>query len=182
MGLFRSKKKDKHLEQGKVKPQPLPDFSDHTDLPEFPSRENAMLSDEDFDLGSFPSVSEGSKARVEDMPEVDEGPMPLTEMGPKGGLPRQALVSMPELDEGPLPGLASGDKQFFVKIDKYEDAVNTLNEIKKLSEEAENVLNRLRDIKQKEDYQIETWERSLENIKSKVLRIDKDLFQGKEQF
>lgn len=208
MGLFHKKKSAKKEDKkNRVDPHQLPDFSDHKDLPEFPSNDQFQPKEDDFKVDSFPNVEEptnfgspesdpmpiqdsvshnpiedlgGSSVEDNMMPELDE----MTELSP--ALSETDFSSGPDLsteaDLGTTSDIPSGDnRNFFVKINKYEKALDTVKEIKKLNDEAKSVLIKLKEIKQKEDAEIREWERSLEHIKEKVLAIDKTLFQGREQ-
>jgi hypothetical protein len=211
MGLFHKKKNKKKEEtKNKADPHQLPDFSDHKDLPEFPSNDKFQAKEDDFKVDSFPSVEEPTEMAS---PHSDPLPIqdsiantPMEDMGGSAEVDPTGTM-LPEIDEmtDPSPAFDNNDftsgpdlsteadlgtssditttdnRNFFVKINKYEKALDTVKEIKKLNDEAKSVLTKLKDIKQKEDAELREWERSLEHIKEKVLAIDKTLFQGREQ-
>ena len=70
------------------------------------------------------------------------------------------------------------DKPLFVKIDKYKDAVYTLEEIKSKLEDAEKVLRNLERIKKEEEKEFSSWQHDLEAIKEKLLKVDTTLFEA----
>ncbi len=71
----------------------------------------------------------------------------------------------------------SEDKSLFVKIDNYKQALHTLEALKAKLEDAEEVFRAFEDIKSQEDEKLETWKRDLQNMKDKLLSIDKELFE-----
>lgn len=71
-------------------------------------------------------------------------------------------------------------RPIYVKIDKYKEALKTLAEIKARLVETEKVLNNLQKIKAEEDRELEDWRSDIEQIKEKLLSIDKELFEAYE--
>ena len=69
------------------------------------------------------------------------------------------------------------EKAIFVKIDKYKEAIDTLEIIKEKLKTAQVVLNELRELKRKEEAELEEWENTLNNIKEKLTLIDNNLFE-----
>jgi hypothetical protein len=69
------------------------------------------------------------------------------------------------------------DNILFVKIDKYQEAIRTLNLIKEGLMNTEHILGKLQQIKSQEDNEIQQWHEQIKRIKQKVLFIDKNLFE-----
>ena len=69
----------------------------------------------------------------------------------------------------------------FVKIDDYEDVINTIKAIRKKIEEAKETLLKINDLKNEEDHQIEMWQNALSEFEKKVDMIDHSLNEP-EQF
>ncbi|HLD98056.1 MAG TPA: hypothetical protein VI815_01905 [Candidatus Nanoarchaeia archaeon] len=65
----------------------------------------------------------------------------------------------------------------FVKLDKVENTISALNEIKLRMSEIDSLLRNLKEIKMKEDQELREWERELETVKTRLDQIDKDLFK-----
>lgn len=65
----------------------------------------------------------------------------------------------------------------FVKMERYKEAVSKMDHIKETITEAEKVLRKLDEIKRQEDEELSRWHQDLETIKSKILSIDKSLFE-----
>lgn len=68
-------------------------------------------------------------------------------------------------------------RTMFVKVENYKEAMHTMDKVKDKLAEAEKILKKLDDIKQQEDNEIAMWHQDLENIKEKLLSIDKTLFE-----
>jgi len=63
----------------------------------------------------------------------------------------------------------------FVKIDEYDDVLNTIRAIRKKIEEAKSTLLKINDLKNEEDHQIEMWQSALTEFEKKVDFIDHSL-------
>jgi len=86
----------------------------------------------------------------------------------------------PEIPEIPIEkpkSIIQESKPIYVKIEKYRSAIKTLEEIKTKLTEAEKLLNNLQKLKNEEDEEFENWRSSIEQIKEKLLSVDKNLFE-----
>ncbi len=72
-----------------------------------------------------------------------------------------------EKREGPL----------FVRIDKYKEALHSLEYIKNRIKEAEHVLDEIDRLRMEEARELEHWKNELKAIKDKLLGVDKKLFE-----
>lgn len=74
---------------------------------------------------------------------------------------------------------ATGMEQpLFIKLEQYKDVVESLKKLKSKMAEAESVLERLNDLKQQEDRELENWKSDLETVRKSLLGIDKKLFEA----
>lgn len=69
------------------------------------------------------------------------------------------------------------DNTLFVKIDKYQESMRTLNLIKESLMNTEHILNKLQQIKSQEDNEIMQWHEQIKRIKQKIVFIDRNLFE-----
>ncbi len=69
------------------------------------------------------------------------------------------------------------EAQVFVKIDNYKDVLRTVGLIKNKLEEAKNTLEKIKDLKQQEDSELEGWDAKLVEIENKITGIDTILFE-----
>jgi len=64
----------------------------------------------------------------------------------------------------------------YVRLDKFESSLQSIEEIKRKITEVEETLKKTKDIKQKEEQELEAWEREIHLIKSRIDTIDKTIF------
>ena len=69
------------------------------------------------------------------------------------------------------------EKAIFVKVEKYKEAIDTLQIIKEKLKTAQAVLNELRELKRKEEAELEEWQGTINNIKEKLTLVDNNLFE-----
>ena len=89
--------------------------------------------------------------------------------------PRKPLINTARFEEN--TDVHSERKPLFIKIDKYDDAVSTLNSVKSRLEEALSIVDELKEIRKNEDSQIEKWSEHLRQIKDKLMDVDNTLFE-----
>jgi hypothetical protein len=98
---------------------------------------------------------------------------------------KQAVSSTPKMPSSlpvyastndALPESPGVEKPLFVKIDKYRDVVTTLNNLKSRLHEADQILQTLNSIKDKEARELAAWHKDLEKIRNQLLDVDKKLF------
>ena len=65
----------------------------------------------------------------------------------------------------------------FVRIDNYNDVLDVIQLIRSKLDEAKTTLNKINELKDQEDNEIELWENELEEIERKTKFIDKSLFE-----
>ena len=151
MGLF-SKKKPEEKEE-------LPPLT----FPELPKK-------------GLPEYKPAIEPRMEDEPEEIK----------KAVKPSEFSFDIPK--RKPLPDIFSEKsiepaekyregRTMFVKIQHYKDAMRTMDEVKDKLAEAEKILRKLDQLKEQENNEIAMWHQDLENIKQKLLSIDKTLFE-----
>lgn len=78
-------------------------------------------------------------------------------------------------EERPL--IVPEEKAIFVKVEKYKEAIDTLEIIKEKLKTANAVLNELRELKHKEEAEIEEWQNTINDIKEKLTLVDNNLFE-----
>jgi hypothetical protein len=65
----------------------------------------------------------------------------------------------------------------FVKVEDYRDVLDMIDLLKQKINDANGIIKGIKQIKEKEDHEIETWEASLEEVESRVASIDKTLVE-----
>lgn len=158
MGLFSKKE-----EVPKLPPAPS--------LPKAPEK-----TEEDIKLPSIASAGDGFnrdmiKSAVNDSESSGEEEV-ITEEPPRNFHSQGSIPSMPTkpTNESHEP------HQIFVKIDKFQNAKKSFDEIKKDFTGIEMAFGKMKDVKTKEDREIDELTSELLGIKSKLESIDSDVF------
>ena len=68
----------------------------------------------------------------------------------------------------------------FVKIDEYEDIINIMNIVKKNISQSKSILNKLTELKNQEDIELDKWYSDINEVESKIKMIDNTLFEHSE--
>ena len=177
MGLFGMSKKKKDESSGSVvASQMQKTLGSMPELPEFPT-----LPEEDGD-SEFPTY-EPTVADIKK--EVSRGTyeefmVPVREPGlTTKKMVSASVVPDSEMNMPSMPTRASfgGEKPLFVQIDTYKDAIHTLQALKSKLDDAEETLKALEDVKSQENEKLDEWKKDLQNLKEKLLSIDRDLFE-----
>jgi len=63
----------------------------------------------------------------------------------------------------------------FVKVEEYNEVLNLIQIVRKKLDEAKETLNKINDLKNEEDHQIEMWQNTLMEVEKKVDFIDHSL-------
>ena len=75
----------------------------------------------------------------------------------------------------PTPAPRQNDP-IFVRIDKFQAAQKSFEEIKSKVTEVELVLKKIKDVKSKEEEELKGWTEDIENLKNRLMEIDSDIF------
>jgi len=199
MGFFsKGQKKDA---KGKVNADRInsasPDLPSLPDLPpELPKIKNAKAQ-KASPLPSLPNSNIGNElnqASVKDavthgkltreIPEMHQSlppnPVPPKNLPPMISYPPEPLneprsIEMSEW-EHPREEITRPAQPLFIKLDTFEKAVSSFNEIKLRVGEIESLLRNIRDLKNKEEAELGEWEHEIEEIKSRLEQINHEIF------
>ena len=80
-------------------------------------------------------------------------------------------------DQEERPLAVPEEKAIFVKVEKYKEAIDTLEIIKEKLKTAQAVLNELRELKNKEEAELEEWQNTINDIKEKLTLVDNNIFE-----
>ncbi len=173
MGWFNKKEEDK---RNIVIPE-LPE------LPSLPDWEKEPLPQ----LPSFPSNSFGDKFSQSAIKEAIAGGKEVnTEADADefdSGMMQKPLRDIPMSREMEVPyGFKEAAKMVkkaepvFVRIDKFEKALETFEKTKEKIMEIEKMLKEIRRLKEKEEEELNGWQRDIQATKEQIERVDKELF------
>ena len=177
MPLFGKKKTEKKIMFGR----------EEREIPEIPP--SAELESIKGAVGEFPES---------ELPELPEMPSPkltppgefLGEEVTKAIIPR--LPAQKPAEEIPSPQKFEAARVFtreikpkfrepiFVKIDKFKEAVESLDTINKKIQELTQLMEKIKETRAKEEEEISKWEQELQDIKSRLAIIDQKLFSKLE--
>jgi len=87
----------------------------------------------------------------------------------------KSAISKPLFPES-KPALEE-DKAIFVQIDKYKEAIDTLEMIKEKLKTSQAILNELNELKKQEDAEFAEWQSNIEEVKEKLSIVDNNLFE-----
>lgn len=71
----------------------------------------------------------------------------------------------------------SSDMPVFVKIDEYKDVLDVMELIKNKISQAKDIIGKINELKNEEDYELEMWKTSIEDIERKIDNIDRSLLE-----
>jgi len=71
----------------------------------------------------------------------------------------------------------NSNKPLFIKIERYKEAMQIIDNIRSKISEAEDVLRELSRIRREEDKELDAWHNDINRIKSQLLEIDQKLFE-----
>tara|TARA_Y100000034_G_C6905797_1_gene420241 strand:+ start:4752 stop:5174 length:423 start_codon:yes stop_codon:yes gene_type:complete len=118
----------------------------------------------------FPDLSDMDLNIPSYNPMVKEGPKKVYSKEVEGSMFQKPLAK-------PSSRNIVRDNTLFVKIDKYQESMRTLNLIKESLMNTEHILTKLHQIKSQEDDEIQKWHDQIKRIKQKIVYIDKNLFE-----
>jgi len=196
MGWFNKKKEDEvslnilpelpELPKSSIIPQPSQFINEEQEMsPDFP----------EFEINELPPLPETAEKRTypitPDQPmqksnftytnQIEEPPVPFLPSPQKPQQvqqkPTQLVQPKPVIQKTPTISDTSPKKiePIYIRLDKFESSVETLEEIKEKITEIENFLVKSREIKNKEEEELIDWENEIQDIKSKIDSIDKNL-------
>ncbi|MBU2639671.1 MAG: hypothetical protein KKG75_03105 [Nanoarchaeota archaeon] len=89
----------------------------------------------------------------------------------------KSAVERPLFPEPEVRARPVEDKAIFVQIDRYKEAMDTLEMIKEKLKTSQTILNELNELKRQEDAEFAEWQSNIEEIKEKLLVVDNNLFE-----
>ncbi len=92
--------------------------------------------------------------------------------------PQNAGAAMvPRMQSASRVSAASAkDEPVFIRLDKFEESMDTFDKIKKQLAGAEKLLNEIKSVKEREDKEMQEWKSRMETMKNQIEKIDRDIF------
>lgn len=189
MGLFKKKKKKDEKDQP-------PKLSQLPKLPEIPPskgfEKNRLPSKQRLNqLPSFPKNSFGEKFSQDTIKSAISVGKRGEERKADEFAPEQMMQKslLPFQEEGtskkrtmPLEKIPGGSKEepIFIRIDRFKEAMQILEEVKKQNLEIKKMLDSTKKIKEEEGIELKEWEEKVENLKKEIEDIDNKIFSKVE--
>ncbi|MEK6853029.1 MAG: hypothetical protein AABX59_04065 [Nanoarchaeota archaeon] len=143
-------------------------------------REEDEISSDEFVLPEPPPLDYSRKDMgefTEDLDTQNFAPLPKTSPVTRvSSMPPSVTFPTSPLQEYKTPR----ERPIFIKLDKYESALETLKEIKERVRKASVLLEKIKEIRAKEQEELESWQNELEQIKDKLNAVDEKLFSRVE--
>lgn len=182
MGLFK-KKEEKKIEEISEELPELPR------LPELPELRNFENSKQLPQLPSFPQNSIGKKfsqysikdavaGEEEDIEEVEADEF----NDDKTMLKPLKTIEIPAKQESLIARRipARQKEPVFVRIDKFQESLETFEKAKEKIGEIEKILEKIKQVKEEEARELIAWETEIQKMKSQIEKVDKDIFSKLE--
>lgn len=80
------------------------------------------------------------------------------------------------MEEINIPG-----KAIFVKLNEYKDIIDLLDTLKDKLDQAKMTLDKIKNLKTEEETELELWENSINEIDSKLIHINKTMYERNPQ-
>jgi hypothetical protein len=201
MGWFNKKEKVPELPSAPVLPE-LPKTTPERALPDLPSfpvnPQTTNLNQEIVKsaVSDLPSgENEDATKALEGLhvEEVGGGAPMLPSIPVSSGIPEPpkkiSIKDMKPSIELPLPkkaieiptnyeekSLTKSIEPIFVRIDKFQSAQKDFDVIKDKIKEIESVIRKIKDVKSKEEQELNEWSEEIDKLKSRLAEIDSNVF------
>ena len=186
MGLFKKKGGDVPEIPEAPKLPALPEVPAASEVPELPS---IPASSQNDNLNQEMVKSAVGEASSEVEPAIPEAPVTpieppaFNDSGEANGAPMgdatdaQSPIPEPPTEEAEAP--VEGPKviePIFVRIDKFQDAKESLSRVQDKTKEMKDILRKLNEVRRKEEEEISGWDEELEKLKSMLSEVESEIF------
>jgi len=124
------------------------------------------------EIGELPSIP---SIAVSAIPEPPKRTPKTNDMKPSMEIPEtpKAVEFTPSMDER---AVARQSEPIFVRIDKFQAAQKDFEVIKDKIKEIETILRKIKDVKSKEEQELNSWSEDIGKLKSRLAEIDSNVF------
>ena len=193
MGLFSKKENKKDTGMPKLPelprlPNDFPEIDENYDsggvhqLPSFP---NSSMGDK-FSQETIKNAVSGSEEEEDKESTEMHKPLiqrPNFEMGEMKKMPRPTYAGEKEIDSSRKVQKRNIEEEtpketgpVFIRIDKFEKALEIFKETKDKIGEIENLLDETKELKEREEEELSTWEKEIQDMKNQIEKVDRDIF------
>ena len=140
----------------------------------------SAVEDEDKSLPELPEWNQENERLQMSRPvrtvELDEWTPKASPQTPQRKQ-MQAPVSE-DLRRPPASNQTNDKRQIFVKLERFKEARDSLVKISEKLNQMDELLKMIKDLKSKEDEEISNWEKDIENIKSRISSVNREIFEN----
>ncbi len=187
---FKKKEKKEVKEVGEEKIPELPELHELPPLPKtltLPEKKPEKIRSEKIktELPSLPPFPVKEKITPKIEPTIKEPPVkvpairtierPRTREIAKEAVPAPVTPRVKEIK----PSVRA--EPVFVRIDKYQTALQNFQDVKKKVLEIENLLRDIKEIRSREENELRGWEQEISGAKEKLDKIDRTIFKKFEE-
>jgi len=170
MNFFKKEVKKRSLE--------LPDLPNSPELPELPElpEERETIPP----LPTFPKTQIGNNMGLQAIKSTVSGENDSPGYMIDDSEEEKRTIELSELPtayKNEIKNFTLEKEPIFVKLEKFKEAVEKFEQIKDKVMEIEETLKKLKNVKEKEDAELKSWEIEVISIKEKVENIDNSLFK-----
>jgi len=151
----------------------LGDVEDRDKLPQLPSFPASNLG-EKFSQSAIKEAVTGKKEVMEDADDFEEDQM--MPIPPKIEAPRtRDIEDVPHGFKEAAKAVRKAEP-VFVRIDKFEQSLKVFEKAKSKVMDIEKMLKDIKKLKEKEEEELNNWEKEIQTTKEQIERVDKELF------
>ncbi|MEK6741780.1 MAG: hypothetical protein AABX91_02620 [Nanoarchaeota archaeon] len=187
MGLFGTNKKEEKKKEEIPQVPTLPKLPEFQGFGEFGYDGTSQI----HKLPSFPSNSLGMKFSQNTIKEAiageergdlsDEDADEFTDQDDMRMMQEPLRRPMTEEFGSRFPSSSnfprgSAPGPVFIRVDKFEGAMEVFNETRRKISEIEKVLDEIKRTKEKEDKELQSWEVEVKLMKDQIEKVDRDIF------
>jgi hypothetical protein len=123
------------------------------------------------------SMKEWSPDAVIDTPNSDSKMIEMDEWkpSPMPKMPKEIIPPAPKMPQRLSPNT---NRPVFIRMDKFKESRETLTKIAEKLDQMDELLKMLKEVKTKEEQELATWEKDIENIKARINFVNREIFEN----
>jgi len=198
MGWFNKEKKEEKGEAfslpelpklPKLEKLPRPKDNEFSKLPKFPSFPLEKKSFQNIAKNTFPGEKKWDKENlktenftpIEHLQKMQEPFQKALTRNLDEGETKHIVELTPVREEIPeefvkAAKITKKAESIFIRLDKFEESLELFNTTKQKIAEIKEGLENIKILKEKEEKELDSWDREMQDIKNKIEKIDKEIF------
>ena len=129
------------------------------------------------EISSLPSITENKELTPSDYDSYESSTDSVQPIQMAQNLQPKLVQTQSAFDRTmPVQNVVSSNEPIFVRIDKFEESLDSFKAIKGEIAKIDKMLTNTKEIKKQEQKELEDWEEQLKSIKKRIEEIDRDIF------